>query len=66
MYDEVRTPLISDIKQRMQCYNSLNDYEKKIKFIMHMKPPKFSKRIRDIYVLQRDTIYTSNQQKLRV
>ena len=50
MYDEIRTPLISDIKQRIKCYNSLNDYEK-IKFMMHMKPLKFSKCIRDMYVL---------------
>ena len=58
MYDEIRTPLISDTKQTMQCYDSLNDYEK-IKVIMHTKPLKFSKCIRDMYVLCRDTIYIS-------
>ena len=50
MYDEIRTQLISHIKQRIQCYSSLNNYEK-IKVIMHTKPLKFSKCIRDMYVL---------------
>ena len=50
MYDEIRTPIMSDIKQTMQCYDSLNDYEQ-IKHIMHTNPLKFSKCIRDMYVL---------------
>ena len=56
MYDEIRTPLISDIKQRIQCYNSLNYFEK-IKFKIHMKPLKLSKCFRDMYILQ-EILYT--------